>query len=252
MRASRTTLALPLLASLALAGCGPLIEGLRNAEQRVVTLEPIKTGTRHAQAWTNFGICHPRLETRTAGLQSWFVFTTAEPPFDGLAGHEVRVARGQTCHLRVVHTFQAAVAFDLSSLPAGAITRAELTAVTLSSSGVDSPIGFGTREQCRILVLGRATAEWDAGREGRVHIPGEGVRPPVTGFAGTRSFDVTRTVTDWRDGRAPNLGFVIAPDPDAVARNAGAVGELSEQYLCPVMYRDFRLEVSLLVPRSRP
>ena len=250
MRASVHSLAL--LICVTASGCAPLIEGLQNAEQRVVTLEPIKTGTRHARTWTNFGICHSRLETRISGVRSWFVFTATEPPFDSLAGHEVRVVRGESCHYREVHTFQAAVAFDLSSLPPGAITRAELTAVTLSSSGVDSPIGFGTTEQCRTLVLGRATADWDAGREGTVHIPGEGVRPAITGFAGGRSFNVTRTVTDWRDGRTPNLGFVIAPDPDAVARNAAAVGELTDQYLCPVMYRDFRLEVSMLVPGSQP
>lgn len=248
MRASR--IPLPLFAILvAASSCGPLIEGLRNAEQRVVTLEAIRTAMRHGVTMTNFGICHSRLESRVVGSRSRFVFTSHEPPFDSLAGHEVRVARGESCHLREVHSFQAAVAFDLSSLPTGAVTRAELTASTLSTSGTDSQVDFGSAEQCGILVLGRATADWEAGIGGTTLVPSVGVRPAITGFRGARSFDVTRTVTEWRDGRTPNLGFVIAPDPDAVARNAAAVGELRDQYLCPVMYREFRLEVSMLVPR---
>jgi hypothetical protein len=246
---SRRILHLALSLSLtALAGCGPLIEGLRNAEQRIVTLEPLKTGSRIVTDWTNFGICHVRLEQRVVGSRSMFVFTNFEPPQDALAGFEVRIARGESCHYRETHRFQAAVMFDLSSLPSGAITRAELEASTLVHAGVDPPINFGSREVCPVLELQRATAEWDAGLGRSALIAGTGVRPARDGFSSTNTFEVTRTVQEWQNGRRPNLGFLITPHADDVARHAGRIEEVRDQFMCPVMYSNFRLEVSMLVP----
>lgn len=246
---SRRILHLALCVSVtALAACGPLIEGLRNAEERMVTLEPLRTGSRNVVDWTNFGICHVRLEQRVVGSRSMLVFTNFEPPQDALAGFEVRIARGESCHYRETHRFQAAVTFDLSSLPSGAITRAELKASTQVNAGLDPPNNFGSREICPVLELQRATAEWEAGHDRGALIAGTGVRPARANFSSTNTFEVTRTVQDWQNGRRPNLGFLITPDADDVARHAGRVEELRDQFMCPVMYDNFRLEVTMLVP----
>lgn len=243
-------------ALIALAGCGPVIDALNNAAPRTVTLRATRTAAVNRMAWTNFGVCHSRLEQRVTGSRVWGLFTRSEnPDIAGVFGYEVRVSRGESCHYREWHTMQAAFEFDIASLPAGAITEATLTVDGNSSLGLDPDIEGGTTDQCNVSTLGRATAAWEASRDLRALIPYERVQPAPRpfgwGWRANRAFDVTRTVRAWREG-APNLGFVLSPEADAVSRNAATVGDVGDQFMCGVQVGGYELTVSMLVPRTAP
>ena len=93
------------------------------------------------------------------------------------------------------------------------------------------------------------------GRDLRALIPYERVQPAPRpfgwGWRANRAFDVTRTVRAWREG-APNLGFVLSPEADAVSRNAATVGDVGDQFMCGVQVGGYELTVSMLVPRTAP
>ena len=242
----------------ACSGCEALQNALSNVESRTVTFEPVRTGARHAVDYSNFGICHSRLESRVVGSRLWHLFTDRlGPTVSGISGHEVRIARGESCHLREVHRFQSAVLFDLSSVPAGPVTLVELRMRGLADYGTDPPIRVAPRGLCARHVVGRATVEWPAGItgiEGWFHlISSAPLSPPTFQLSSGRPFGpfiVTDTVNAWRNGTFANLGFTIEPDAGEVARYAGRIGELNEQYMCGVMMGEYRLVVTVLVRRT--
>lgn len=243
------------LSILLFSGCAPLADALRNSESRVITLSATRTAAVHRTDWTNFGICHSRLERRVTGSRVWSLFLADEDPnIHGVFGHEVRVARGESCHYREWHTMQAAFEFDIASLPRGAIARAILTVDGRASSGVDPDISFGTLEQCRIATLGRATAAWEASRDLRELIPFERVQPAPEplgwGWRNDKPLDVTRTVRLWRESGTPNLGFVLSPDPAAARRYADGVNDVDDQYMCGIRVGGYELTVTMLVPTT--
>lgn len=258
MRASVHSLTLPVLAILVAAGCGPLREGLENATTQTVTLQPTVTGAaRSAEFSTTFGVCPPAsLDGRGRGSATWehFVSLTMErPDIQGLAGHEIGISRGESCHLRVVSQFQAMVSFPIGSLPAGAVTSAVLRGVPLLDRVTDAPIPPGTREQCEILAVGRATSPWTPGPTQGALVTWAGIPPPPPRFGRYARFgpiDVTRAVRAWRDGAAPNLGFVITPPSDKVEAAAEEITEVADAYSCDLLLGQFELDVTLLIPGS--
>ena len=245
-----------------LAGLLLIVSGCAELEERTIVLQPVKAAGVHHITWSNFGICHSRLERRAVG--SWLrnLFNTRmDPLMYGITGYEVGIARGESCHLREVHQFQTAVQFDFSSLPAGAIARATLNFRARADYGTDPPILTGTTDQCRISSVLRATAAWDPPSvppyqwDGMLQglVEGEPLRPASAVFGWGAPFhpqDVTRTVVAWVRGEMPNNGFIVTPDRNQIAQVAGTVDDLNEQMMCGVTLGDARLEISMLVRRS--
>ena len=234
----------------ALPACRQILQGLRDAEVRTVTLEPVKTAARRQNDWSNFGVCPIQLERRGMGSYVWTQFLAVlSASVSGVSGHEVRVVRGESCHLRYTDRFQSAVEFDLAALPPGEVTRAVLRMRSQADYGTDPPITPGTA-RCNVLTLGYATATWDRGVEGLELIPWAATGPGGFGAgAPIGPFNVTSTVKAWRSGERSNFGFVIAPDAAAVARNAEEITEENEQYMCNVTSGEYRLDVTVITPR---
>lgn len=235
-----------------LAGCGPAIEGLRDSEGRSFTLEPVRVRPVVAPTDVEFGVCDPFVFDRT-GLPLGATFAAFErlrgASISGVAGHEVQIRRGQSCHKRYVITFQTLVDFELGALPAGAVSRAWLTMRGSINGGVDPPRLIGSPAQCNNLRLGRATAWWHL-TETRGLVPWEELHSPPPAFVGgVGPFDVTRTVNAWKDRDQPNFGFVVAPDPAAVDRNASTIEQTDQEYMCPMMLGGFQLEIQMIVRR---
>jgi hypothetical protein len=238
-----------------------LSAGCAHLQERTVILEPVRSTRVVQSSWENFGVCHIRLESRASALVLNGMFYR-EPSFYGVNGYEVLIARGESCHLRTVAQYQAAIEFDLTALPAGALVRAELTSRSRDDYGVDPPIRIGSWAQCSVLTLGRATAAWEEGAIPSVAvgsevppwrvplrdlIPWDDLRPPVgrgLGLSGT--VDVTRTVGAWMRGEAPNFGFVFTPDHAEVRRIAATVGDTHQQLMCGSQPGDARLAVTIL------
>ena len=113
----------------------------------------------------------------------------------------------------------------------------------------------GTRGQCQILRLGRATEEWPREDSFPRIVPWEGTGRWAGDFGGSGSggrlpvFDVTTTVRAWAAGDLANFGFVIAPDPSEAKRQGDAISETADQFVCPLMMGEFQLEVLMLVRR---
>lgn len=245
-----------------LAGLLLIVSGCAELEERTIVLQPVQAAGVHHTTYSNFGICHSRLEDRAvASLLRYLFATRMDPLMYGITGYEVRIARGESCHLRVVHQFQTAVRFDFSSLPAGAIARATLNFRARVDYGTDPSILPGTYDQCRISSVLRATEAWDPPSvppyqwDGMLRglIDGEPLRPASAPLGWGTPFhpqDVTRTVVAWVRGEMPNNGFIVAPDRNQIAQVAGTIDDLNEQMMCGVTLGDARLEISMLVPRS--
>lgn len=238
-----------------LSGCAPITE-------RTFTFEPDRTASIFGdKSVDTFGVCDPfTVDRRGTRLYVWdeFVRQRGEPRYDirDLAGYEVSVSRGESCHLRIADTFQAAARFDLTELPEGAaIVSAELR-IDRSFSPLDPPYLRGSEEQCNVIVVGQADAPWSGGvfeagspAGPRPFIAWRPARPgagPHDGRgAGVLSVNVTNAVSEWvRDAR-PNNGFVITPDLDRVMEFYEATDEGG--YMCDVGITGFELVVTAAV-----
>lgn len=244
---------------LSLASCDlpPLTE-------RTFTLEPDRTASifgvkRHDR----FGVCDPFfLDRRGTRLYLWDEFMRqrdlASPGgrTRDLAGYEVAVTRGQSCHLRIVDTYQAAAHFDLSTLPPGAVIHAELR-VHRYFSPVDARRPRGSREQCTVMMIGQATESWGTGQfeansdfGPRSFIASRPARPDMGPYdargTSTWSLDVTRSVSEWVRGARPNEGFTITPDIDRVMDFYNATDQGG--FMCDVGITGFELVVTAAVP----
>ncbi len=254
--------ALLFMCTIILYGCA----SLRPLTERTVTLEAEKAasvfGENHHDT---FGICDPFfLDRRGTRLYLWDEFVrqrnSVRPDnnVSHLAGYEVAVTRGESCHLRIFETYQAAVKFDLSALPT-AVVSAQLK-VHVDFGPLDPPHEHGSRAQCTVMLLGQATEPWEAGifrialpDGSRPFIPSRPARPAaspfhasggITGF----SLNVTQTVSEWVRGIRPNHGFVIMPDRESVMNFYNAMDEGG--YFCDIGISRFELVVTVAVPRT--
>jgi len=253
MRASVHALALPVLAVLIASGCAPLRDGLENATEHTVTLQPTRTGALMHTVSGTFGVC-VGLDGRGGRPAAWDHFLTVEdenPAVDGMAGYQVSVSRGESCHQRVLSQFQTLAAFDISALPPGALTRAVLRATPLLDRQTDAPVPPGTPGQCNILRVGRATSAWPPGESIGPLVTWAPIPPPPAAFGRYARFgpvDVTRAVRAWRDGGAANTGFVITPQHDIAERNAEGIEQENDSFLCDLLLGRFELDVTMLIP----
>ena len=256
-------LALTLIIITSLSGC----IDLPPLREETFTFLPGMTASIFGEKQTeNFGVCGPTLDRRGTRLYLWDEFirqrNSTMPDYDviHLAGYEVAVSRGESCHLRILDTYQAAAWFDLSSLPSGAVTSAEL-AISHGFSPLDPPRGRGTIEECNVMLTGEATEAWGSGI---YHIDpvtgaGSGFRPFITWRparidtgpyttrgSGTMRLDVTHTVSEWVRGARPNNGFVITPDLDAVMAIYRDTDEGG--HMCDLAITGFELTVTVAVP----
>lgn len=237
-----------------LAGCGHLAE-VRN------TLEPDQAASFFgAKRVDQFGVCSPfHLDRRGTGLFMWREFirvnAAGDPRYSNfhLAGHEIAVSRGESCHQRILDGFQTAMRFDLSTLPSTAVASATLELEVVRHGGTDAPYGQRTDAQCPALMFGVAMENWVAGRFG----PGPGADAPrgllawrpIRNDAGPHaripvSIDVTREVSEWARGARPNNGFVITPDLETAERSYHHTD--NGGFLCTYWILNSRLNVSLL------
>lgn len=249
---------------LLLHGC----TGLRPLTERTITLEAEKAasifGENHHDT---FGICDPFfLDRRGTRLYLWDEFVRQRDSADSeshishLAGYEVTVTRGESCHLRIFETYQAAVKFDLTALPADAAVVSAQLNIHGSFAPLDPPRDRGNRVQCTIMLLGQATEPWEAGifRNGlpdgsRAFIPARSARPAtgpfyVSGSTAGFRFDVTQTVSEWVRGIRTNHGFVITPDRESLMDFYNATDEGG--YFCDTGISRFELVVTIAVPQT--
>ncbi len=165
--AVRSGALLMMCTAILLYGC----TGLRPLTGRTVTLEAEKAasifGENHHET---FGVCDPLfLDRRGTRLYLWDEFVRQrdsagpEGNVNHLAGYEVAITRGESCHLRIFETYQAAVKFDLSALPADAAVVSAQLDIRGSFAPFDPPRNRGNRTQCRVMLLGQATEPWEAG-----------------------------------------------------------------------------------------
>lgn len=233
--------------------------------EETITLLPMKTASIFGNKQSEkFGVCAPLLDRRGTRLFLWdeFLRTRAIERSayynSHLTGYEVAVVRGESCHLRIADTFQAAVWFDLSRLPSTAVVSAELRMSANQFAGLDAPYLFGTREQCAVALIGEATEPWESGIYHRAIEPatGDGPRPFITSIPARidsgpyerlpASLNVSNTVGQWVRGVRPNNGFVITPDLAAATdfyRHTDEGG-----YMCPLWLNNFELVVTVAVP----
>lgn len=211
-----------------------------------------------------FGVC-AGLDRRGTRLFVWDEFIRQNEVLVGaprpiaLAGYEVGVDRGESCHLRILDTFQAAIAFDLSSLPTSAVTNAELR-IQQRFSLLDPPRPAGTQDQCQILRVQQATQDWDSGlfspdsplgpspflTNTSIRATSERLR---AGILSRSVIDVTQAVGTWARGTRPNFGFTITPDlTEATAMFERADSEPG--WICDFGAVDFELVVTVTVPDS--
>ncbi len=256
--------ALLLMCSAILYGCA----GLRPLTEQTVTLEAEKAasifGENHHDT---FGVCYPFfLDRRGTRLYLWDEFvrqrdsTGSNGNVSHLAGYEVAVMRGESCHLRIFETYQAAVKFDLSALPADAAVVSAQLNIDQNFAPLDLPHERGNRAQCTVMLLGQAMEPWDAGvfrfalpDGSRAFISARPARPaagPLYASGSTAGFrlDVTQTVSEWMRGIRPNHGFVITPDRERVMNFYNATDEGG--YFCDVGVSRFELVVTVAVPQT--
>jgi len=234
--------------------------------EEALTFSPDKTASIFGDKQVeNFGVCGPTLDRRGTRLYLWDEFirqrdsTRPDYPVQQLAGYEVAVTRGESCHLRILDTYQTAVSFDLSSLPSTAVVSAELR-VNRYFSPLDPPRPRGSNEQCSVMLAGEAIEAWASGIYHIDPDTGTGaLRPfiasrPARPDAGphnaigtsTLRLNVTRTVGDWARGVRPNHGFVITPDLERaldIYRHTDQGG-----FMCDVGITGFELAVTVAVP----
>ncbi|MDR4514494.1 DNRLRE domain-containing protein [Nitrosomonas sp.] len=253
--------ALLLMGITTLYGCA----GLRPLSEQTFTLEAEKTasifGENHHDT---FGVCSPfQLDRRGTRLYLWDEFVrqrdSVRPDFNlnNLAGYEVAVTRGESCHLRIFESYQSAVRFDLSVLPNNAAVVSAALNVYGDFGPLDSPRLRGSREQCTVMQLGQAIEPWDAGifRAGspdgaRLLINAIPSRPAAGPFDTSRSswrqVDVTNTVSEWVRGIRTNHGFVITPDRERVLAFYNATDEGG--FFCELGISRFELVVTVAAP----
>lgn len=175
-----------------------------------------------------------------------------------MAGYEVNVQRGQSCHIRFLHTFQSAVFFDLSSLPPDAtVAKATLRINDNLPSEFRDDI---STVACTVFRLGEAEEDWVGGTffGPSTLVPGsDGSRDEIASRPARRAsglfyrtgsgLDVSKTVFDWVKGTRTNYGFTITPDEaetDRVFRSMTEEGH----YQCQSYMLEASLEVRVLVP----
>lgn len=262
--AVRSGALLMMCTAILLYGC----TGLRPLTGRTVTLEAEKAasifGENHHET---FGVCDPFfLDRRGTRLYLWDEFVRQrdsagpEGNVNHLAGYEVAITRGESCHLRIFETYQAAVKFDLSALPADAAVVSAQLDIRGSFAPFDPPRNRGNRTQCTVMLLGQATEPWEAGvfRSGlpdgsRAFIPARPARPaatPLYASGSTAGFhlDVTQTVSEWVRGIRTNHGFVITPNRERVMNFYNATDEGG--YFCDIGISRFELVVTIAVPQT--
>jgi hypothetical protein len=232
---------------------------LRN---EALTFRPDKVasifGPKHSD---NFGVCGS-LDRRGTRLYLWdeFIRQRAEVRVQQFAGYEVAVTRGESCHLRILDTYQAAVSFDLSSLPSSAVVSAELR-INRRFSPLDPPRPRGTNEQCTVMLAGAATEAWAPGvypsnlttasaGDFRPFIASRAARPDAGPYnavgTSTMRLNVTNTVGDWARGVRPNNGFVITPDLERVLDTYRHMDQGG--FMCDMGITSFELAVTVAVP----
>lgn len=253
--------ALALIGTIGLAGCG----SAPSLTEQTFTFTPDRMATIFGDKQVEtFGVCAPgMLEQRGARLYLWDEFIRQRDdggPVDQFAGYEIAVSRGESCHQRVLDTYQAAAWFDLSSLPSAAVVSAELS-ISRGFGPLDPPRERGTSEQCSVMMAGEATELWGSGI---FHInpdngEGDGFRPFITYRAArpdagphrangtsTLRLDVSNTVSNWVRGVRRNDGFVLTPDPD---RTLAIFGDTDEGgFMCDMGITGFELQVTVAVP----
>lgn len=242
-----------LIATIALSGC--TLPALRPLEEVTITLEPEKSASIFAMARSDrFGVCTgvPRGGTR---LYLWGEFLrqmeeVTRYDLQYMAGYEVHVNRGESCHERILNAFQAAAYFDVSTLPSMAVTSARLR-IDRPFSPRDPPFR-GTNQQCNVMMIGEATESWEAGlHEGVPFISWRAARrdagPHRATLTGILDLDVTNTVGAWVREQRSNEGFVITPDMDAVTDFFNATDQRG--YMCDMGIGDVELVVTVAVAR---
>lgn len=249
---NRTKWILLLLASAGLTACAHLTETR-------VTLAPDRAASFFGgKRVDQFGVCSPfHLDRRGTGLFMWREFIRVNAAGDGrysdfhLAGHEIAVSRGESCHQRILDVFQAALKFDLSALPSTAVASATLELEVVRHGGTDAPYEQRSDDQCPALMLGAATEGWVAGRFGPGADPERGLLAwrPMMRDAGPHArlavtIDVTREVSEWARGVRPNHGFVITPDLETAERAYHATD--NGGFLCTYWILGSRLHVNTL------
>lgn len=210
-----------------------------------------------------FGVCGPTLDRRGTRLYLWDEFvrqrnsTSPDYAVEHLAGYEISVSRGESCHLRVLDTYQAAVSFDLSRLPSSAVTSAELR-ISRYFSPLDSPRLRGSTAQCTVMMIGEATEPWASGIFAPIGTA-DGMRPFITWRparidagphdargTSTLRLNITNTVSEWVRGVRPNNGIVITPDLESVMDIYRRTDEGG--LICDMGITGFELVVTVAVP----
>ncbi|MBX3629823.1 MAG: hypothetical protein KF908_07865 [Nitrosomonas sp.] len=247
-----------------LYGCA----SLQPLTERTVTLEAEKTASIFGENYhESFGICDPFfLDRRGTRLYLWDEFvrqrnsTRPDDNVSHLAGYEVAITRGESCHLRIFETYQTAVKFDLSALPANAAVVSAQLNIHGSFAPLDPPRDRGNRAQCTVMLLGQATEPWEVGifRSGlpdgsRASIPARPARPATGPFYASGStagfrLNVTQTVSEWVRDIRPNHGFVITTDRESVMNFYNATDKGG--YFCDIGISRFELVVTVAVPQT--
>jgi len=155
-----------LIVTTGLSGC-EIVPPLR---EETFTFTPGRTASIFgSKVSETFGICGSTVDRRGTRLYLWDEFirqrdrATSDYSNSHLSGYEVAVSRGETCHLRILDTFQAAVWFNLSSLPSTAVVSAELRISDVRYGGLDAPRGIGGSDRCKVARVGEATQAWVSG-----------------------------------------------------------------------------------------
>lgn len=244
------------------SGCG-ITDAIGEASPRSETLSPTKLASiagTDLQRFGKYGVCDPFAVDRSGTTLLWMwreAQAISRPEIPGnmrLVGYELVHKRGQSCHWRNMQGTQAAAFFDLSALGTSAVTSATLEIDVLSDLGVDPPYLGGSAQQCQVVRIGAALADWDSGwMRSRPALP---YRPLLRDngpylFTGpseqTLSLDVTREVADWLRGSRENFGFVVSPDMALMNSAYEQVNSSDERsYQCPAWLLAFRLKIELL------
>lgn len=223
---------------LAMQGCA--------VHEVTTTLTPTNIGTRTALAYDRFGICWP------GDFDQSVLVNPIAPPDTGefTAGFSNHVRPGASCNTEISFGFEGAVDFDLSSLRNTVVTRATLH---LDRRNTNLPVnvtrtvpaGVIHDDSC-MLNLEVATEAWTPG------LADGSIASRPAGAEGTAGFEQQNSISgggsgvqwmvqQWVLGRLPNFGFVLRPQPGAVAKNENT---------CTGYWFNPRLEVTVLRPDS--
>lgn len=227
-------------------------------EQRQIVIPASQTATIEGSVRDErFGICWPSLNRTPIVSYTWNEFLReahlSPPVVTDLASYVVRVHRGQSCHERWMTTSQAAVQFDLSSVPRNAAVGSALLELSGGLSPLDPPIGRGTAEQCKVMYIGEATEGWSGGiyysggsLGPRRFIPSRPARPHPGSNVHPHHVNVTQTVNAWLHGTRPNNGFTITPDMTRALAAFHATDH--DGFMCDAGFSHATLVLNVLVP----